>query len=139
MGVSKLHREIAALENRAAALRKIAEVAEELGADGLSEITALLFDGGQLESSKQPALRGREALRAIIRETPGIWTLEALRAEMKRRGWYTSDKGVEAAAARLCRSREGRRVGKGRYVFPADYGREDSVGGNPRHFLMATA
>ena len=42
---------------------------------------------------------------------------------MVRRGWFTSDSGLEAAAKRLCDSnREGRRIGKGRYVFPANHG-----------------
>lgn len=37
--------------------------------------------------------RGREAVRLITAERPGVWALSDLRAEMKRRGWFTSNKG----------------------------------------------
>jgi hypothetical protein len=47
---------------------------------------------------------------------------------MVREGWFVSDSGLEAAAKRLCDlNGEGRRIGKGRYVFPADHGEGDAI------------
>ncbi|MGB2952355.1 MAG: hypothetical protein WBB74_03045 [Gaiellaceae bacterium] len=63
-------------------------------------------NGHHENETERPAIvvadapRGRAAIRLIVRERPGIWTLEQLRSEMKQRGWFTSDKGVEAVAAR---------------------------------------
>ena len=56
---------------------------------------------------------------------------------MLRRGWFTSDNGLEAAAKRLCDfNGEGRRVGKGRYVFPANHGEEDAIESDPSDGAM---
>ena len=46
---------------------------------------------------------------------------------MKRRGWFTSNKGVDVAVTRLVASHEARRVGKGRYEFFAPNGKEDAI------------
>ncbi len=134
--LATLEREAEAAERRAVALRKFLEVARELGEEGLAEVVALVSppqangDGhsksnGQKPEPLQPS--GRAAIRIIVKERPGIWTLADLRQAMIDREWFTSDKGVEAAASRLCRlNHEGRRIGPGRYVFPADYGEEDT-------------
>jgi len=115
-------------------LNRMVELARELGEDGLSELVTLLgpADGtpngngnNAHAASGKDAPRGREAVRIIVRERPGVWTYKDLRAEMQRRGWFTTDSGLEAAAKRLCDSNsEGRRIGKGRYVFPANHGEE---------------
>jgi hypothetical protein len=130
-GLQKLQQEVEAAERRAVTLRKFIEVAEEIGEEGLGEFIALMATNGngrplaaeheEAEDLPNPETpRGRDAVRLIVRDRPGVWTLDQLRVEMKRRGWYTSDKGVEVAAARLCRlNGEGRRLGKGRYRFPA--------------------
>jgi hypothetical protein len=63
-----------------------------------------------------------------VAERPGIWTLTEIRAEMEARGWFTTYKGMEAAVKRLCKvDREGRGLGGGRYVFPADYTEPEEV------------
>lgn len=127
--LATLEREADAAERRAVALRKFVEVARDLGEEGLAEVLALVAPSA-IEPAptvvpfranpEQPS--GRSALRIIVRERPGVWTLAELKEALVERGWFTSDKGVEAAASRLCRlNGEGRRVGKGRYIFPANY------------------
>jgi hypothetical protein len=122
-------------------LTRMVELANELGEDGLAELVALL---GPAETSNDngngngnghadPEIpRGREAVRIIVRDRPGVWTLAALRTEMEVRGWFTSASGLEAAAKRLCDvNGEGRRIGRGRYVFPRDHGEEDAIESEP--------
>jgi hypothetical protein len=125
----------AALERDASALRKLGEATEELGEDRVRAILGLILNGNSngngnghhveeadlLYPSEPPEghPRGREAVRMIVHERPGLWTLSDLRAEMKRNGWFTSNKGVDVAVTRLVASGEARRVGKGRYEFYA--------------------
>jgi hypothetical protein len=115
-------------------LRRMVELARELGDDGLTELITLLGseqptngDGnGHTAPAEQDAPRGRDAIRQIVRERPGIWTYAELEAEMQQRGWFVSRSALEAAAKRLCDDNgEGRRIGKGRYVFPANHGEVD--------------
>ena len=130
--LATLEREAEAAERRAVALRKFLEVARELGDEGLAEVLAFVIPAapelnGNGHKTEPEAPSGRRALRIIVGERAGVWTLAELRDAMIERGWYTSDKGVEAAAARLCRlNGEGRRIGKGRYVFPANW-KEDAI------------
>ncbi len=120
-------------EREASALRKLAEATRDLGEERVAAILAPLLNGngnghaGQGFVLPPPVLapsepreglpRGREAVRLIVRERPGVWALSDLRAEMKRRGWFTSNKGLDVAVTRLAASGEARRVGKGRYEF----------------------
>lgn len=123
--IANLEREAEAAERRAVALRRFVEVARDLGNEGLAEVMGLLSErangngranGSPGQSPDKPA--GRAAIRIIVRERPGVWTLDELKAEMKLRDWFTSDKGVEAAVSRLCRvNQEGKRLGKGRVKF----------------------
>lgn len=137
--LATLEREAEAAERRAVALRKFLEVARDLGDEGLAEVLSLVApkeavppngEGHTNSHTETDKPTGRAALRIIVMERPGIWTLTELRREMIARGWHTSDKAIEAAAARLARlDGEGRRIGKGRYVFPANYGELDDTHG----------
>lgn len=152
LAVTMIEREAEEAERRAAALRKIAEAARDLGDEGLAHIRTLVEspngNGGNGHVADEPkdspdpaadAPRGREAVRRIVAERPGIWTLADLREEMKQRGWYVSAKAVEVAVTRLCDlDREGRRIGKGRYLFPANYGEEDAVESDRSGVAMIT-
>jgi hypothetical protein len=115
-----------AMERDAAAVRKLVEAARDLGEERVSELLGpMLGHNGNGNGHSEVAAderadaspRGREAVRLIVHERPGIWTLRDLRAEMKRRGWFTSNKGVDVAVTRLVANGEARRVGKGRYEF----------------------
>lgn len=135
--LARLEQEAEEATTKAARLNRIVELARELGDEGLSELAAWIgseSENGNTNHSYVPvpvapgAPRGRKAVRIIVSERPGIWTYKDLRDEMQRRDWFTTDSGLEAAVKRLCDSnREGRRIGKGRYVFPANHGEEDAI------------
>lgn len=120
--IESLEQEATDLERQAAAIRKLIEAASDLGDE---RVVALLKstingngDGGAgFDDALEDRPRGRTAIRLIVHEQPGHWTLAGLRAEMKRRGWYSSNKGVAVAVGRLAKKGEARRVGKGEYVF----------------------
>jgi hypothetical protein len=112
--------------------QRVVELAREIGEDGLSELFALMNEDEPNGNGHSPkngngivkpdGPRGREAVRQIVRDRPGIWTLAEIRAEMQEKGWFTTQKGLDAAVKRLCRlDHEGRSLGSGRYVFPADF------------------
>jgi len=125
--LARLDERAMAAERQAAAIRKMAEGASELGDEGLALLAALLADGhngnGNAHSPPAPVEpdestpRGREAVRRIVAEKPGIWSLADLKATMRDLGWFTSAKAVDVAVTRLCASGEARRVGHGRYEF----------------------
>jgi hypothetical protein len=108
------------------------EATEELGEERVRLLLAPMLNGngnGNGHSAEEAAPfipapmpeedgpRGREAVRLIVHERPGVWTLRDLRAEVDRRGWLTSNKGVDVAVARMVAKGEARRAGKGRYEF----------------------
>ena len=121
-------------ERKAKRLNDMLEFAEKLGEEGIAEFVAMIAASEAKENGKanhgngngheaaEKVPRGREAVRLIVAERPGIWTLAQIRAEMKRRTWFTSNKGLEVAASRLCADGEGKRIGRGRYMFPAANG-----------------
>ena len=147
--VDRLRERAEEAQRQAERLQKMVELAQGLGDEGLRELVTLLTaeehslphtngngngngNGHKPPQAKTGAPRGRDAVRLIVRRRPGVWTLTELRAEMEREGWYTSASGLEAAAKRLCdKNGEGRRVGRGRYVFPADYRGEDAIESDP--------
>jgi hypothetical protein len=131
--VANLQRQAVDAERRASGLRKMIEVANDLGEEGVKELLALVANGndngtphadvptlplGGPDTPPAGGPRGREAIRLIVAERPGVWTLAMLREEMRVRGWFTSRKALETAVVRLARDGEARRVGKGRYEFP---------------------
>lgn len=134
-----LEEQAGALERDAMALRKLSEAATELGEERVRALLAPMLNGNgnangngnghhtpvaestaAPESEEAVGPRGREAVRRIVRERPGLWTLTDLRAEMKDREWFTSAKAVDVAVTRMCRKGEARRTSqKGIYEFPA--------------------
>ena len=131
--VGTLEQQAEALERDAAAMRKLIDAARDLGEERVAALLAPMLarngngnGNGSGHAASAPVAapdppdeipRGREAVRLIVRDRPGVWTLRDLRAEMKRRGWFTSNKGLDVAVTRLAASKEARRVGKGRYEF----------------------
>ena len=114
-----------------ARLDKMVGLVREVGEDGLSELLALLdtkpHGNGHraAKQAKNSEPRGREAVRLIVRQRQGLWTLAEIRAEMETKGWFTTASGLDAAVKRLCANGEARRDGRGRYVFPANHGEEE--------------
>jgi len=122
-------REVEDAERRLTALNKIAEGLRDLNghaADALGEGTMQIAFSLPVEKvPKSP--RGREAIRLVVKERPGIWTLAELREELKRRDWFTSNKAVEVAAKRLRTSGEARYVRPGVYEFPEGQEERDAA------------
>jgi hypothetical protein len=149
-GVVALLRERAEdAERQAERLREMVTLAEKLGDEGIAEFVAMVASdepsnghaangnghgNGVQETEKVP--RGREAVRQIVRDRPGIWTLAELRAEMKQREWFASNKGLDVAVSRLCEVGEGKRIGRGRYVFPSNHGEEAAIESDPSDGAM---
>ncbi len=132
LSLDDVERQLANAERIAGALRKIAEGLRELNGHAadvlvpISEPTAEL-DQGEREgvliwpSQKIGQPRGREAVRVIVAERPGLWSLSEIVEEMKERDWFTSRKGAEVAVARLIAKGEAARTSKkGVYRFPAE-------------------
>jgi hypothetical protein len=130
--VTTIQQRAAEMEQAAAAMRKLVEAAQELGEERVRDLLAPMLNGNGDHNGhaiEEPLSlpiptdddgpRGREAIRLIVAERPGIWALVDLREEMKRRGWFASNKGVDVAVTRMSAKGEARRVGKGRYEFPA--------------------
>jgi hypothetical protein len=127
--VGTLEQQAEAMERDAAAVRKLVDAARDLGEDRVAALLAPMLSprgNGNGHTAHAPFVvpeppedvpRGREAIRMIVRERPGVWTLHDLRGEMKRRGWFTSSKGLDVAVTRLAASGEAQRVGRGRYKF----------------------
>jgi hypothetical protein len=115
-------------ECRREALAKIAEGLRALNghaADALGTDPQLAFT---LPVEKLPkAPRGREAIRVVVSERPGIWTLAQIREELKRHGWFTSNKAVEVAAKRLRQNGEARFVRPGVYEFGVEAEERDAA------------
>ncbi len=129
-------------EQKAARLREMVELAEKLGDEGIAEFVAMVasdeasgngngHSSGNGHDGVEKVPRGREAVRQIVAERAGIWTLGELRAEMKQREWFASNKGLDVAVSRLCEVGEGKRIGRGRYVFPSNHGEEDAIESDP--------
>jgi hypothetical protein len=59
--------------------------------------------------------RGRQAIRIIASEMPGVWKVSELKDEIHRRGWPDPGTGAEAALKRLVSSGEAERVAHGAY------------------------
>ena len=115
---------VEALEQVIGGIRRLNGRAGNISLDSDKRPPLFAVDNGQLEDGP----RGREAVRIITRERPGIWPLKDLAAEMVRRGWAKNSKSVEVAVHRLANNGECRRVGIGVYEFP-DPATED--GGSP--------
>ncbi len=128
-------------------LNRMLELARELGDDGLAELVALVGPtappegktngNGNGHAAPADGPRGREAVRIIVGKRPGIWTLAELQDAMVAEDWFTSKSALDAAVKRLCEvNGEGRRIGKGRYMFPANHGEEDAIESDPSDGAM---
>ena len=148
--VGTLEKQAEALERDAAAVRKLVDAARDLGEERVAVLLAPMLghngngngNGHAIQEPKaapppvENTPRGREAVRLIVQERPGVWTLAKLRAEMKRRGWFTSNKGVDVAVTRLAADGEARRVGRGRYEFFDPNGKEGASESEPSDAAM---
>lgn len=100
---------------KAVRLREFADFAEELGDEAVAQLVSIASPVPD-QRPRHPV--GRDAIRRITSERPGLWTLKEIRTEMKRRGWYTSEKSLYNSICRLHDfNRECRRISRGLYEF----------------------
>jgi hypothetical protein len=121
--LAEAQREAQALAERIEALNMVAEGLRRLNGHAVelfppTHTVATLPQGSGSENINSHPV-GREAVRLIVAERPGLWPLRDLAQEAVDRGWAKNRKSVEVAVHRLCNDGEARRVGKGLYEFPA--------------------
>jgi hypothetical protein len=127
--LAEAEREAQELAERVEALRMVTEGLRRLNghaAELFPSVRTLadtpLGGGGSENLNAHPV--GREAVRLIVSERPGLWRLRDIVAEATSRGWATDRKPIEVAAHRLCGDGAMRRVRPGLYMFPADFDEE---------------
>ena len=114
-----LKRELEQLERRADAIRQII-----VGVSTYTQ-TQLEFgpptngngngahNGNGADAERVP--RGREAIRAVVSQRPGTWTLKQIVREFEKRKWPATRKAIEVSAHRLAQDGELERVRPGVY------------------------
>jgi hypothetical protein len=108
-------REAQDAQRRADALRKIIE-----GVRALNGEAGQMTLHAPLPVDAEDGPRGRQAIRLIVTERPGIWTIPELSEEMRRRGWFSTRKAVEVAVHRLIARGEAERMRTGVFRFPPE-------------------
>jgi hypothetical protein len=101
-------------ERKARALRQIIEGVKALNGDAAALLDSPLhINGGP--GDKPPV--GRDAVRRIVADRPGVWKVKDIKREAKARGFPISAAGVEKAVMRLAETGEAHREGYGAYRF----------------------
>ena len=114
----ELEREAEGHEQKARALRQIIE-----GVRTLNGEAARLFGSANGNAPLHvDAPRGREAVRRIVAQRPGVWRVRDIKREVKLRGWPSSPTAIETAVKRLQEGGEAEWISKGVYQFPPNGG-----------------
>jgi hypothetical protein len=100
-------------DQKARALRQLIDAVRILNGDAERLLT--LSPNG--DSPPEGFPRGREAVRRITRERPGIWRVRDIKAEVVKRGWPSSASAIETAVKRLQIDGEAEWIKKGHYRF----------------------
>jgi len=120
----ELEAEAESLERKAKALRQVVEGIKALNGDATAILLGPAF--ANKASVIVPAhhartvtggVSGREAVRRIVADQPGVWKVADLRKEAERRGYGVTTMGIEKAVRRMMETGEGQKVGYGRYRF----------------------
>jgi hypothetical protein len=113
---------------KAAALRQMVESVRVLNGDA-SRLFQFALDPAQTDVDVVPVLprtsrfdpkdgpRGRDAVRRIVAERPGVWKVRDIKRISASRGWPSPPSALETAVQRLERDGEATRLGKGVYRF----------------------
>lgn len=120
----KIKHEAEEAARKAERWQKMAELVDELGEEGIAEFAALIRKNGNGKPGADKEPIGRTAIRRLVGERPGLWSMDEFKKEMREHGWFTSARAVENAVLRMVADGEGRRIARGRYVFPADHEEE---------------
>ena len=124
--IPDLEREAQEYERKAHALRQIIEGVRALNGDAsrLFPPPTPVVQSRTVVATRFPredGPRGREAVRLIVSQRPGVWKLVDIKREVQRRGWPSSSAAIDTAVGRLQKDGEASWVKKGvyRFVVPA--------------------
>jgi hypothetical protein len=119
--VPEWEREADVFEEKARALRQMAEAVRVLNGDAarLFALPAPTAAVNQYATGRGP--RGREAVRAIVSERPGRWFVRDIKQINRQRRWPSDDAGIETAVIRMAKAGEAKRIAgrRGYYDFGA--------------------
>ena len=122
--LAEAERNIEEAEKIAALWREIADVLRRTNGhsngNGKTVTVAVSDVGVQIAEASQP--RGREAVRRIVADRPGVWNLRDIADKALALGWASDRKNIEVAVHRMRASGEVRRVRQGVYDFTAIQG-----------------
>lgn len=117
--IPEWEKEAERFEEKARALRQMVESVRVLNGDA-ARILALGDVRRTNQYSTDEGPRGREAVRRITAEKPGLWRVADIKRVNRERGWPSSDTALETAVARLAADGLAVKVKKGTYKFGAD-------------------
>ncbi len=122
--VPEWEREAARFEQKAQALRQMVEAVRVLNGDAARLFGATASTPVVNQYSTEAGPRGREAVRRITAERPGVWLIRDIKRINRENGWPSSDSSMETAVARLAASGEAVKVPgrKGAYRFGPEIG-----------------
>lgn len=135
-------RQLAVAESKAEAWRRIVEGLHGLNGDAplfvMPESTGEEVEPTEMTVTVTRVQNGRpkgmQAIRRLVAERPGIWTLREFHEEFLTRGWqHTDDKrkfhaAVDSAVYRLSDLGEGRKVAPGTFEFPVPDEHQEVLG-----------
>src|SRR5438876_641949 len=102
-------READVFEQKARAPRQLVEAVRVLNGDaprllGLGDSARSTVGTNQYATDEGP--RGREAVRQIVAERPGVWRVSEIKQVNRERGWPSHDEGIETAVIRMAKAGE---------------------------------
>jgi hypothetical protein len=108
-------------ERKARALRQIIEGVRALNGDAVRLLSNETEGGADRVNQYKPedGPRGREAVRQIVAERPGIWRVADIKREVQLRGWPSPMTAIDTAVARMAAAGEAEKIPgrKGLYKF----------------------
>jgi hypothetical protein len=128
--VPEWEREAETYEQKARALRQMIDAVRVLNGDAarLFAVPVAVAESGTRTNQYAPdeGPRGRDAVRRIVSERPGIWRVADIKSEVRRRGWPSSGAAIETAIKRLNSDGEAVWVGRGAYRFGHEPGADET-------------
>jgi len=120
--VPEWEREAARFEQKAHALRQMIEAVRVLNGDAARLFGVTTATPGVNQYSTEVGPRGRDAVRRITSQRPGVWLVRDIKRINRENGWPSSDSSMETAVARLAAAGEAEKVSgkKGMYRFGAE-------------------
>jgi hypothetical protein len=118
--IPEWEREAVKFEEKARALRQLIEAVQVLNGDAARLLSVRSLSGSN-QYSNESGPRGRDAVRQITAERPGLWFIRDIKKINRERGWPSKDGSIETAVFRMSQKGEAHSAGKkGLYRFGAE-------------------